>query len=69
MTTQITKEMVIADLLKTDIGEDAVPVLQSMGMHCMGCVMASRETIEEACLAHNVNADEIVSKLLALIKQ
>ena len=64
--TQITKDMVIADLLKTDIAKQAVPVLQSMGMHCLGCAMASRETIGEACQAHNVDADEIVSKLVAL---
>ena len=67
--TQITKDTVIADLLKTDIAEAAVPVLQSIGMHCLGCVMASRETLGEACQAHNVNADELVSKLTSLIKQ
>ena len=66
--TQITKDMVIADLLELDIAEDAVPILQSMGMHCLGCVMASKETIEEACQAHDVNADEIVAKLLALVR-
>ena len=64
--TQITKDTVIADLLKTDIAEEAVPLLQSIGMHCLGCVMASSETIEEACQAHDVDPDEIVSKLLAL---
>ena len=67
--TQITKDTIIADLLKTDIAEEAVPVLQSMGMHCLGCVMASNETIGEACQAHNVDTDEIVSKLAALVKQ
>ena len=66
---QITKDTVIADLLKTDAAEAAVPLLQSIGMHCLGCVMASKETIEEACQAHNVDADEIVAKLAALIKQ
>ena len=67
--TQITKDTVIADLLKTDIAEAAIPVLQSIGMHCLGCVMASSETIEEACHAHNVDANEVVSKLLSLVKQ
>ena len=67
--TQITKDMVIADLLKTDIAEKAVPVLQSMGMHCLGCAMSSRETIGEACQSHNVDADEIVSKLASLVTQ
>ena len=66
---QITKDTVIADLLKTDIAEDAVPVLQSIGMHCLGCVMASSETIGEACQAHDVDPDELVTKLLALVRQ
>ena len=67
--TQITKDTIIADLLKTDIAEEAVPLLQGIGMHCLGCVMASGETIADACQAHNVDADELVSKLKALIKQ
>ena len=67
--TQITKDTIIADLLKTDIAEDVVPLLQSIGMHCLGCVMASQETLGEACQAHDVDAEEIVSKLMALIKQ
>ena len=67
--TQITKDMVIADLLRTDIAEEAVPVLQSVGMHCLGCVMASRETIGEACQAHDVDVDEIVLKLQSLVTQ
>ena len=67
--TQITKDMVIADLLKSDAAEAAVPLLQEMGMHCLGCVMASKETIGEACQAHNVDADEMVAKLAALFKQ
>ena len=65
----ITKDMIIADLLETDIAEDAVPILRELGMQCLGCAMASSETIEEACQAHNVDADEIISKLKALVKQ
>ena len=67
--TQITKETIIADLLKTDIANEAVPLLKEIGMHCLGCVMASNETIEDACQSHGVDADELVSKLTALIKQ
>ena len=67
--TQITKDTVIADILKTEIAEDAVPLLQEIGMHCLGCVMASSETIAEACEAHDVDADELVSKLLSLVAQ
>ena len=67
--TQITKDTIIADLLKTDIAEEAVPLLHAIGMHCLGCVMASSETIADACQSHNVDADELVSKLEALVKQ
>ena len=67
--TTITKDTVIADLLKTDIAQEAVPVLQSIGMHCLGCIMATQETIGEACQAHNVDADVLVARLTALAKQ
>jgi len=66
---EITKNTVISDILKTDIAMDAVPLLQSIGMHCLGCVMANNETIGEACQVHGVDADELVSKLMALAKQ
>ena len=63
---QITRDTIIADLLNTDFQQDAVPVLQEMGMHCLGCVMASSETIGEACDAHAVDADDIIARLTAL---
>ena len=66
---ELTKDTVIADILKMDIAEQAMPVLQSIGMHCLGCVMASRETLGEACMAHGVDTDELLSKLTSLIKQ
>ena len=62
----ITKDTVIADIIKMDIAEQAMPLLQSIGMHCMGCVMANRETLEEACMAHGVDVDELVTQLSSL---
>ena len=65
----ITKDMVIADLLDTDFAEDALPILKEMGMNCFGCALASKETIGEACEAHDVDVNEIIAKLSALQKQ
>ena len=62
----ITKDMIIADLLETEIAEDAIEILQEMGMSCLGCALASKETIGEACEAHEVDVDEIIAKLTAL---
>lgn len=42
---------------------EAMPVFQAIGMHCMGCALASGENIEQACAAHGVDPDEFVEGL------
>ena len=57
----------------TNIGEivencpEAMPKFQEIGMHCMGCALASGETIEEACAAHGVDPDEFITELKAFL--
>lgn len=58
---EITKDTIIGDILK--INPDSVPVLLGMGMHCLGCPSSQAETLEEACLVHGVDVDEIVAQL------
>lgn len=60
---EITKDTLIGDILK--INPDSVPVLLEMGMHCLGCPSSQGETLEEACLVHGVDVDDIVAKLNA----
>jgi len=64
--TQITKDTIIADIL--NIAPDSVPLFQSRGMHCLGCAMASGETLGEACAAHGIDVDELLTELSALVK-
>ena len=58
---------------KTLIGEivnkhpEAVDILLSIGMHCLGCPASRGETIEQACMVHGVDPDELVGKLNAHI--
>lgn len=61
MATKITKEMIIGDILHID--EGFIPLLMGMGMHCLGCPSAQRETIEEACMVHDKDPDEFVGEL------
>ena len=63
--TEITKDTVIADILS--IAPDSAPLFLGMGMHCLGCAMASGETVGEACEVHGVNADEFLAKLNAFV--
>ena len=41
----------------------AMPAFQAIGMHCMGCALASGETLEQACYAHEVDPDLFLEKL------
>ena len=61
----ITKDTLIADVL--NINPDAAPIFIGMGMHCLGCAMASGETIAEACVVHGVDADEFLGELNKII--
>ena len=65
--SQITKDTIIADILK--IAPESVPMFQAIGMHCLGCAMASGETLGQACDVHGVDADEFLGKLNSIVKQ
>ena len=41
----------------------AMPAFQAIGMHCMGCALASGENLEQACAVHGVDADEFIIAL------
>jgi len=64
--SQITKDTIIADILKA--APDAVPLFRSMGMNCLGCAMASGETLGQACAAHGVDVDDLLAKVNELVK-
>jgi hybrid cluster-associated redox disulfide protein len=64
--SQITKDTIIADILS--IAPDSVPLFRSIGMNCLGCAMATGETLEQACAAHGVDVDDLLSKLDEFVK-
>jgi len=64
--SQITKDTIIAEILK--VAPDAVPLFRSMGMNCLGCAMASGETLGQACAAHGVDVDDLLVKVNELVK-
>ena len=56
-----TKDMLINDLLKIDRG--IAVILMGAGMHCVGCMAAAGESLEEACELHGLDADDMVKKI------
>ena len=55
---QVTKDMNIREMVLMD--EGIAEILMNAGMHCLGCAAASEETVEEACLVHDIDPDAFV---------
>ena len=62
---EVTRETVISDIMME--APDTTPLFQAIGMHCMGCALATGENVEEACNAHGVDVDAFLEKLNAFI--
>lgn len=57
----VTKDMIIGDIIMID--EGIAPILMASGLHCLGCAMASGETLEEACVVHGMDCDAVIADL------
>ena len=64
--SQITKDTIISEVL--EVAPQSAPLFLSIGMHCLGCAMASGETVEEACMVHGVDPDDFLEKLNEFIE-
>lgn len=62
----ITKEMTIADVLRTD--RTVAPIFMRYGMHCLGCPVSTGESVEEAAAVHGVSVDDLVQELNEYLK-
>ena len=57
----INKDMKIGEIIRYDM--DIVPILMGAGMHCVGCPSAQGETLEQACLVHGNDINELIRQL------
>ena len=62
---KIEKTSIIGDVL--DAYPQTAPVFFSIGMHCLGCPASRGESVEDACMVHGVDADELIAKLNEVI--
>ena len=58
---KVTKDMLIGQLLQVDA--NIAPILMRAGMHCLGCPASQAESLEEACMVHGIDCDDLVSKM------
>ena len=58
---QIAKTRLIRELIHMD---ELIPqMLMGAGMHCLGCPASQAESLEEACMVHGIDCDDLVSKM------
>ena len=53
----ITKDMTVTDILSVD--EDIANILMSKGMHCIHCMAAFGESLEQAMQVHGYSAEDV----------
>lgn len=57
----VNKDMTIAEMIQIDTG--IIPILMEAGMHCVGCPSAQGETLEEAAVVHELDAEALVEDI------
>lgn len=58
---KITKDTIIGSIL--DIAPETAPLFLSIGMHCLGCPSSRGETVEQACMVHGVDVNELLEQI------
>ena len=58
---EITRDTLISEIVSNC--PELTPAFQAIGMHCLGCAMASGESLEEACAVHGVDVDAFIESL------
>lgn len=64
---KVTKDMIIMDVLR--MVPQSANLFLEIGMHCLGCPSASGESVEQACMVHGADCDELIAKINALIEE
>ena len=57
----IEKTIKIGELL--DQYPEKAQILLDAGMHCLGCPASQDETLEEACMVHGIDVDDLLNEL------
>ena len=58
---KIEKTIKIGELLEKY--PEKADILLEAGMHCLGCPASQAETIEEACMVHGIDVEELREQL------
>ncbi|MDD3416288.1 MAG: DUF1858 domain-containing protein [Lachnospiraceae bacterium] len=57
----ITRDMILGGILS--VKPEAAEILMSCGMHCLGCPSSQMESLEDACMVHGLEVEDVLNKL------
>ena len=57
----IEKDINLVELMQKH--PDKVNILLEAGMHCLGCMASQFENLEEACMVHGIDVEDLLKKL------
>ena len=58
---KFSKDTKIGEIIKK--APEKVDLLLQVGMHCIGCPASQGETLEEACMIHGIDVNDVVDEL------
>lgn len=64
---KITKDMSIREIVEKY--PETIEVFAKHGLHCIGCVIAQFENLEQGAMAHGININSLVEDLNKAIKK
>ncbi len=57
----ISKDTTMGEMLNYDFG--IANVLVQSGMHCVGCPSSIGESLEQACMVHGLDSDQVLNSI------
>jgi len=63
---KITKDMLIGEIVKKH--PQSVQIMLEHGLHCVGCHVATWETLEQGAAGHGINVNKLVDELNKSVK-
>lgn len=63
----VKKDTIIGDIL--DQHPETAQFFLAIGMHCLGCPASRGETVEQACMVHGTDVDELLEQINAALAE
>ena len=67
MKEYISSNTLVGEIVRTY--PEAIEVLMSKGMHCLGCPASQAESISDACMVHGLNPENVITAVNDRIAQ